>query len=45
MCQDEIVLNPGNKMIFEGAFDDLMEEVGREQFMNICTWKVIGERL
>jgi len=45
MRQDEITLNPSNEMILKSAFDDLMEEIGREHFMNICTWKIIGERL
>jgi hypothetical protein len=45
ICQAEIALNPGNEMVLKGAFDDLMEEVGGEKFMYVCTGKVVRERL
>jgi hypothetical protein len=45
MSQNKIFLNPGNKVIFEGAFDDLMEKVWREELMDVCTRKVVRERL
>jgi hypothetical protein len=32
-------------MILEGALDDLMKEVGREEFVDVRTWKSIGKRL
>lgn len=32
-------------MILESAFDDLMEEVGRQKLMDICTGKLGGEWL
>lgn len=40
-----VVDNPYNKMIFEGLFDDLVEEVRRERFMNICMRKIMSEWL
>jgi len=45
MSQEEIALNPRNKVVFEGAFDDLMEKIGREELMDVCTRKVVGEGL
>ena len=31
--------------IFEGTFDDLMKKVRRQEFVNICMWKSMCERL
>lgn len=39
MLDDEVVTNPGNKMVFESAFDDLVEKIGSKEFVDICTWK------
>ena len=41
MSIEQILLNPGNKMILENSLDNLMKEIRREQFMNISMWKVI----
>ena len=35
----EVVLNPLDKVIFECAFDDLMEKVGGKEFVNIRAWE------
>ena len=32
-------------MIFEGAFDQLVQDVWSHQIMNICVWKVDRKRL
>ena len=31
-----VVFNPVNKVIFEGALDDLMKEVWCEQLVDVC---------
>ena len=45
MCDYKILLYPCYQMIFKGSFDNLMKKVGRDELINICTWKVICERL
>jgi len=32
-------------MIFEGAFDDLVKKIGRQEAMDVGVGKVSGERL
>ena len=36
----EIFTHPINEVIFEDAFDDLMEEIWGYQFINICVGKM-----
>ena len=43
--QFEKVANPGDQVIFERSFDDLVEKVTRKHLVNICTREVIGKRL
>jgi hypothetical protein len=45
ISQEEIALNPHNKVVFEGAFDDLMEKIRREELVDVCMRKVVGEGL
>ena len=41
----EIVPNPSDKVIFESAFNKLMEEVRRKQFMDVGTGKAVSKGL
>ena len=41
----EILTHPINEVIFEDAFDDLMEEIWGYQFINICVGKMFCKRL
>ena len=41
----EILTNPGDKVILECAFDYLMEQVTREELVDICTREIGCERL
>lgn len=41
----DVLLNPSDNVILEGAFDELMEEVGGEKLMDICTGKMGSKRL
>jgi hypothetical protein len=45
MFFDEVLPNPCNKMVFEGAFDQLMENIGGQEFVNVCSWEIVGEWL
>jgi len=45
MSNEEIFSNPSYKMILEGPFDDLMEEIWGNEFVYIGSWKVVGEGL
>jgi hypothetical protein len=36
---------PGYQVIFKGALDNLVEQVGGQQFVNVGTWKTMGKRL
>jgi hypothetical protein len=41
----QILGDPCDKVILEGAFDNLMKEVRRQKLMNICPRKVASVRL
>jgi len=41
----EVFTDPCHEMVLEHAFDNLMEEVGRQHLVNICMWKIICKRL
>lgn len=41
----KIFVYPGDQMILEGAFDELVEQIWRKQDMNICPWKSMRKRL
>jgi len=45
MCYDKVLPDPCNKVVFEGAFDQLMENIRGQEFVNVCSRKVIGEWL
>jgi hypothetical protein len=45
MFSDEVLPNPCNEVVFEGAFDQLMENIGGQEFVNVCSWKIVGEWL
>ena len=45
MNENEIFVYPGDEMVFEGSFDDLMEEVGREKLVNIRSRKLMSKGL
>jgi hypothetical protein len=32
-------------VVFEDTFDDLMEQIGCDQLMNVGVWKVMGKWL
>lgn len=41
----EKLFNPGDKVVFETTFDDLVKYVGGQCFMNISAGEIIGEWL
>jgi hypothetical protein len=45
MRNNKILLYPGYEVIFEGTFNKLVEQIRRNDFVNICTRKIIGKRL
>jgi hypothetical protein len=45
MCKDEVLTNPGDEVVLECAFDDLVEEIRAQQFMDIGVRKPCRERL
>lgn len=45
MRSNQVILDPGNEVIFECALDHLMEKIGRNEFMNVCSRKIVGEWL
>ena len=40
MREEEVILNPSDKMVFESTFDNLMKQIRL-----VCSWKVVGEWL
>jgi hypothetical protein len=45
MGVDKVFFDPRNQMVFECTFDHLVEQVGRNEFMYIGSWEIVGERL
>lgn len=45
MLHYEVFANPSHQVIFKRPFDDLMEEVGRNEVVNVSAREVVGERL
>ena len=45
MSLEKVLLNPFNNVIFECPFDELMQKVWSEEFMNISTRKLVSEWL
>lgn len=45
MLKLQIFTHPRHEMIFEGSFDDLVEEIRGEDLVNVGSWEVKGERL
>jgi hypothetical protein len=45
MFFDEVLPNPFNEVVFEGAFDQLMENIRGQELVNVCSWKIVGEWL
>lgn len=45
MCVLKIFTHPVNEMVLEDPLDELMEEVGSDQFVYICTGKMLSEWL
>ena len=41
----KILAYPINKMIFEHSFNELVENIWGYQFVDVCTGKMLGERL
>jgi len=39
------LINPTDEMVLEGAFDELVEEIRCQKFVNVSTWKAFSERL
>jgi hypothetical protein len=37
--------NPSDEVVFERSFDNLMQQIWREKFMDICSWKFISKWL
>lgn len=38
-------MHPTDQMVFEGPFDELVEEVGREQLVYVSAWEMVCKRL
>lgn len=45
MLMLKVLAHPLNKVVFEYAFDELVEEVRSYQFMDVCAGEILGERL
>ena len=45
MDEDQVFFYPTHEVVFKGPFDDLVEEVGGEEFMDISTRETCGKRL
>ncbi|PSR72190.1 hypothetical protein PHLCEN_2v11929 [Hermanssonia centrifuga] len=45
MYKSQILSYPSDKMIFECAFDHLMQDIRQQKLMDISTWEPNGKRL
>ena len=45
MDEDQVFFYPTHEVVFKGPFDDLVEEVRSEEFMDISTRETCGKRL
>jgi len=45
MSKQKIFSHPGNKMIFECSFNNLMEKIWCNKLMYISTWEIISKGL
>ena len=45
MSKNKELFHPGNKMIFECSFDDLVEKIRHNKLMDVSTWKIISKWL
>lgn len=45
MLQFEILLNPCDQVVLKYSLDDLVQNVGCNQHMNVGTWEVVREWL
>lgn len=45
MYEFQVLLNPGDKVVFEGTFDKLMQDIRGQKFMDVGTWIIIRKWL
>ena len=45
MLMPKVLAHPLDKVVFEYAFDELVEEVRSYQFVDVCTREMFGEWL
>ena len=45
MLEFQIFVNPGDEVVFEHAFNQLMKKIRGDKFMDVSTGEVQGERL
>ena len=45
MRNAQVLANPGDEVVLEGALDQLMEDVGGYKLVNICTRKICSKWL
>jgi hypothetical protein len=45
MSKNKKLFHPGNEVIFEGSFDDLVEKIGCDKLMDVSTRKIVGKGL
>ena len=45
MHQGQVLVDPGNYVIFEGPLDDLMKQIWQQELMYVHRWKILGEWL
>jgi hypothetical protein len=45
MHRDQVILDPSHQVIFKSSSYKLMENVGRQQLVDICSWEILREGL
>jgi hypothetical protein len=43
--KNQVIFNPLNQVVFETTFYNLVEEIWRDEFMDVGMWKPVGKWL
>jgi hypothetical protein len=45
ISQNNIILDPCHQMVLEDPFDELVQDIGGDQFMDVGSWKIFCKGL
>jgi hypothetical protein len=45
MCHNKVLVNPCDEVVFKYPLDQLMEDIRRNELMNVGSWELVGKWL